>query len=334
MTRPSSHAVGIAIVAMLVAAAACADAIRVNAPEQQFPDFVYAPPMPIRIFDRDGAVTAPFVYPLRLQSRLERTFTEDRDHPMPLRFLSAGRFITLADGSGSPWFPLGTDALGRDVFARLLTGGRLSLAVAFVAAAGALLIGALAGAIAGFVGGRVDDILMRVSDFILALPALYAVLALRAAAPLVLSTSQIFWIMVSVFALVGWPFAARGVRAVVAAERNREYAEAARSIGASSTRLLLRHLLPAARGFLVVQATLLLPAFILAEATLSFAGLGFGEPTSSWGVMLQEAGRGRTLADAPWLLAPAGAIAALVFGVNLFTGSPVSAHRLAVLSDK
>jgi peptide/nickel transport system permease protein len=175
---------------------------------------------------------------------------------------------------------------------------------------------------------------MRLSDFILALPAVYAVLALRAAAPLVLSTSQIFWIMVSVFALVGWPLAARGVRAVVAAERSREYAEAARSIGASGTRLLLRHLLPAARGFLVVQASLLLPAFILAEATLSFAGLGFGEPTSSWGVMLQEAGRGRTLADAPWLLAPAGAIAALVFGVNLFTGLHVSAPRLSISSDK
>lgn len=334
MTRPSSRAVGTGILAILVTAAAAADAIRVNAPEQQFQDFVYAPPMPIRVVDRNGAVTSPFVYPLRLQSRLERTFTEDRDHPMPLRFLSGGRLITLAEGDGSPWFPLGTDALGRDVFARLLTGGRLSLGVAFVAAAGALLIGALAGSLAGFLGGRVDDLLMRVADFILALPALYAVLALRAAAPLVLSTSQIFWIMVSVFALVGWPFAARGVRAVIAAERSREYAEAARSIGASSTRLLLRHLLPATRGFLVVQATLLLPAFILAEATLSFTGLGFGEPTSSWGVMLQEAGRGRTLADAPWLLAPAAAIAALVFGVNLFTGSPVSAHRVSVRADK
>ena len=334
MTRPSSRAVGIAIVGVLVAAAAAADVIRVNSPEQQFSHFVYAPPMPIRIVDRSGALRRPFVYPLRLQSRLERTFVEDRDNPRPLRFFSAGRLITTADGDRSPWFPLGTDALGRDVFARLLTGGRLSLGVAFAAAAGALLIGALAGSIAGLLGGRIDDVLMHVSDFILALPALYAVLALRAAAPLVLSTAQIFWIMVAVFALVGWPLAARGVRAVVAAERSREYAEAARSIGASSTRLLLRHLLPAARGFLIVQATLLLPAFILAEATLSFAGLGFGEPTPSWGVMLQEAGRGRTLADAPWLLAPAATIAALVFGVNLFTGSAVSAHRLMSLRDK
>ncbi len=325
MTRPSSRAVGIAILALLVAAAAGAHVIRVNPPDQQFSGFVYAPPMPIRIVDR-GALRAPFVYPLRLQNRLERTFTEDRDHPMSLRFFSAGRLITTDDSDGSPWFPLGTDALGRDVLARLLTGARLSLGVAFAAAAGALLIGALAGSIAGLLGGRLDDLLMRVSDFILALPALYVVLALRAAAPLVLSTAQIFWIMVAVFALVGWPFAARGVRSIVAGERGREYAEAARSIGASRTRLLLRHLLPAARGFLVVQATLLLPAFILAEATLSFAGLGFAEPVPSWGVMLQEAGRGRTLADAPWLLAPAGTIAALVFGVNLFTDAATPAQ--------
>ena len=333
MTRPAPRAIGIAIIALLAAAAAAANVIRVNSPDRQFSDFVFAPPMPIRIFDRDGTLRMPFVYPLRLQSRLERTFTEDRDHPMRLRFLSGGKLITVTD-SRSPWFPLGTDALGRDVFARLATGSRLSLGVAFAAAAGALLIGALAGAIAGLLGGRIDDVLMRVSEFILALPALYVVLALRAAAPLVLSTAQIFWIMVTVFALVGWPFAARGVRAIVAAERTREYAEAARSIGASRTRLLLRHLLPATRGFLVVQATLLLPAFILAEATLSFAGLGFGEPTPSWGVMLQEAGRGRTLADAPWLLAPAGAIAALVFAVNLFTGATVSAHSGLTSSDK
>ena len=122
--------------------------------------------------------------------------------------------------------------------------------------------------------------------------------------------------MVGVFALVGWPLAARGVRAIVSREMGKEYAEAARSIGASGTRLLLHHLLPATRGFLLTQATLLIPAFILAEATLSFVGLGFGEPTPSWGVMLQEAGRGPILAEAPWLMAPAAAIVLVVLTVN------------------
>lgn len=330
--RRSKRTAGSVIVLLLVLSAAMADAVAVNAPARQFPDYVYAPPMPIRLIDRNGNLRWPFVYPLKLQSRLERTFVEERD-PMPLRLFAGGSLISVG-ADRSPWFPLGTDALGRDVFSRLVAGARLSLGVALVSVAGALLIGALAGAIAGFAGGYVDDVLMRISDFIIALPAVYVVLALRAAAPLVLTTAEIFMIMVTVFALVGWPFAARGVRAVIAAERTREYAEAARSIGASGTRLLLRHLLPAAGGFLAAQATLLLPAFILAEATLSFAGLGFGEPTASWGVMLQEAGRGRALADAPWLLAPAAAIAVLVFGVTLLTDSDASARRASIASSK
>jgi peptide/nickel transport system permease protein len=163
----------------------------------------------------------------------------------------------------------------------------------------------------------VDEGVMRVAEFVIALPAIYVVLALRAALPLVLSPASVFWTMVGVFALVGWPVSARGVRAIVARELTEEYAEAARSIGASRTRLLLHHLLPAARGFLVVQATLLLPAFILAEATLSYIGLGFGEPTPSWGVMLQEAGRGPILAEAPWLISPAVGIVLVVLAVNL-----------------
>jgi peptide/nickel transport system permease protein len=110
------------------------------------------------------------------------------------------------------------------------------------------------------------------------------------------------------------------VRAIVRAERSKEYAEAARAIGAGRARLLIGHLLPAARGLLAVQATLLLPAFVLAEATLSFVGLGFPERTPSWGVMLQEAAAGRLLADAPWLLAPGAAIFATVLAVNLMVG--------------
>ena len=163
----------------------------------------------------------------------------------------------------------------------------------------------------------------------MALPALYVVLALRASMPLVLSTPEVFSTMVIVLALVGWPWPARGVRAVVAAERVREYAEAARALGASRTRLLLRHLLPAARGFLVVQATLLVPAFVLAEATLSFVGLGFSEPIPSWGAMLRDAGHGRAIVEAPWLLAPAIGIVFAALAVNLCFDE--SAHARATL---
>jgi peptide/nickel transport system permease protein len=158
---------------------------------------------------------------------------------------------------------------------------------------------------------------MRAADFVLVLPAIYVVIVLRAAMPLVLTTSQVFWMMTGILSLVGWPYPARGVRAVVASERAKEYAEAAMAAGAGSWRILLRHLLPAARGFLVVQGTLLIPAFILAEATLSFVGFGFAEPTPSWGVMLHDAAQTGALADAPWLLAPAAAIVVTVLALHL-----------------
>ena len=158
---------------------------------------------------------------------------------------------------------------------------------------------------------------MRVAEMVMGLPVIYAALTLRAALPLVLTDAQVFWTMTGVFGLIGWPLAARGVRAIVAVERRKEYAEAARSAGSGRARLLLRHLMPATWGLLGVQATLLLPAFIIAEATLSFVGLGFPGPAPSWGVMLQDAGAGRTLADAPWLLSPAVAIALTVLGTNL-----------------
>jgi peptide/nickel transport system permease protein len=163
---------------------------------------------------------------------------------------------------------------------------------------------------------------MRTADFVLVLPAIYVVLALRALMPLVLSNARVFWTIAGVLAAAGWPYVARGVRAVIASEARKEYAEAARATGAGRMRILLRHLLPAARGFLAVQATLLLPAFIVAEATLSFVGLGFAQPTPSLGVMLQDAASGAVLVEAPWLLAPAATIVVCTLSVHLLVGRP------------
>jgi peptide/nickel transport system permease protein len=135
--------------------------------------------------------------------------------------------------------------------------------------------------------------------------------------PLVLPASVVFVLLTGIFALLGWPVVARGVRAIVVGERQREYAVAARAAGAGGARLLFRHLLPSARGYVATQATLLFPAFILAEATLSYVGLGFPDTTPTWGTMLQETANVAFLGDAPWTLAPAAAIFMAVLGVNL-----------------
>jgi peptide/nickel transport system permease protein len=307
---------GAAIIALLAVLCAAGTGLATHDPGAQFADYSFAPPMWPRIVDASGTWRLPFVYPLRLEDRLARTYSLDRQKPQPIRWLHDGK---LASVPGTPWFPLGTDSLGRDVFARLVIGARLTLGVAAVATVLSLSLGALVGGAAAILGNGPAHLLLKAADFVIALPVLYLVLTLRASLPLVLSPMEVFWAITMVLAFAGWPLIARGTHAIVSRENATEYAEAARAAGAGRTRILLRHLLPAARGFLGVQATLLVPGFILAEATLSFVGLGFPEVSPSWGVMLQESGGGRILAEAPWLLTPAIAIAITVLSVNLLT---------------
>ena len=319
---------GLIILGVVILAALAAPALSPHGSTQEFRAFLYAPPMRPHVIDEQGKWHRPFIHPLVLASRLEQRYEEDRSRRVPIEFFSGGVLVRAADETASPWFPLGADSYGRDIFARVLYGARTSLGVAAVALIATLLLGLAVGGLAGYLGGAVDEALMRLAEFILVLPAIYVVLALRAALPLVLPGWAVFLLMAGIFALVGWPFVARGVRTIVAAERQREYAVAAVSLGAGHWRMLFRHLLPASAGFLATQATLLVPAFILAEATLSFVGLGFPEPTPSWGSMLQDAANVTTIGDFPWTLSPAAAIFVVVLALNLVVqgsgASPVS----------
>ena len=276
---------------------------------EAFRGFLHAPPMRPHL---DGL--SPVVHPLVLADRLEQRFEPDRSRTVRLPWVQ--------HEDDAPVFLLGADDFGRDVLSRLLYGARTSIGLALVATLGAVLIGALAGAWAGYRGGWIDDAIMRVADFVLVLPVIYVVLVLRAVLPLVLPASTVFIIVVWIFVAVGWPFVAKGVRAIVAVERNREYVQAAQSLGAGPLRILTMHLIPACAGHLLVQATLLLPAFILAEATLSYIGLGFPDPVASWGTMLAGAGNYNAVARFPWTLTPAVAIFAIVLLTNLLTSRP------------
>ena len=308
---------GLALVAVAALGAVGAPVFAPHAIDDRFQALLNAAPTAPHVVDDVGRWHRPFIYRWTLVNQLEQRYEQDRSTRVPLVWFARGRLVGSADDSRAPLLLLGSDSYGRDVFSRLLFGARISLALSIVAALGAMLVGGLIGGVAGYVGGGVDDLLMRSSDFVLVLPAMYVALALRSVLPLVLTPGTVFVLLAAIFAVVGAPFISRGVRAIVRGEKRLDYAVAAAALGAGHTRLLARHLLPAARGFIIVEITMLVPAFIVAEATLSYVGLGFPDPVASWGTMLHDASNIRAFADFPWLLSPAAAMFLLVLGLNL-----------------
>jgi peptide/nickel transport system permease protein len=310
---------GVTILTFVGLGAIAAPVLAPNAADARFRNLLYAPPTWPHLV-HDEYVPAGFIYRWLLVSRLEQRYEQDRSRAVPLRWLSGGKLVR-SSMSSAPLMLLGADSFGRDIFGRLLFGARTSLGLAVTATLGALLIGTLIGAVAGVAGHAIDELLMRLAELMIVLPTVYVVLVLRAALPLELAPSIVFMLMAAIFAAVGWPFVARGVRGIVASEKRREYAVAAQSLGAGRPRLMFRHLLPACGGFIAVQATLLVPAFIVAEATLSYVGLGFSDPVASWGSMLRDASDVVAITEFPWTLAPAGAIFVVTLGFNLVVQS-------------
>jgi len=212
--------------------------------------------------------------------------------------------------AGPTWgHPLGLDELGRDVLARLVLGARVSLMVGVSVVCVSSVVGVLVGGIAGYAGGWVDIAIGRIIDVLMAFPGILLAIALVAALGPSLGH------VVLALTVIGWVGYARLVRAQVLKARELEYVQGARSLGASATRILVRHVLPSTYSPVLVQATLGMAGAIVAEASLSFLGLGVQPPTPSWGAML-DAGRGHLL-DAPHLtIFPGLAIALLVLGFN------------------
>lgn len=231
----------------------------------------------------------------------------------------AGPLLTPADPSAQDLplrlvgptlaHPFGLDELGRDVLARVLVGARISFLVGLVVVSVSALVGTLLGAIAGYFGGWIDDLISRIVDTLMAFPGLLLAIALVAVLGPSL-TNALFALTV-----IGWVGYARLVRGQVLRAREFEYVQAARALGATTPRLLLRHVVPTAIPAIVVQATLGMAGAVISEAALSFLGLGVQPPTASWGTML-SGGRVHLL-DAPHLtIFPGLAIALLVLGFN------------------
>jgi peptide/nickel transport system permease protein len=281
-------------------------------------DTPFAPPTPIHFVDAQNKFHArPFVYaPQESITGAAPAEANAQQRAFPLHFFVRGsryRMVGLfasnlhlfgVDAPGEILL-LGSDGYGRDQFSRFLYGGQISMLAGLIAALLSVLLGVIVGGIAGFYGGWIDEILMRGGELFLALPWLYLLFAVRAALPLRISQWQVFLLLIAIIGLIGWARPARLIRGVVLSAKQRNFVTAARGFGASDIYLLRRHVLPQTYGVLLTQMTLLIPQYVLAEVTLTFLGLGVGEPMPSWGALLSALQQYSVLSSYWWMFLPA-----------------------------
>ena len=217
--------------------------------------------------------------------------------------------LDLGASSPSAAHWLGTDIFGRDVLTQIMYGGRISLAVGFIATAVALLIGVTWGAVAGYVGGRVDAVMMRLVDILYALPFMIFIVLL-----MVVFGRNILLLFLAIGA-VEWLTMARIMRSQVQSLRQQEFVEAAVSVGLSPAAIIRKHVVPNALGPIIVYTTLTIPSVMLLEAFLSFLGLGIQPPATSWGLLISYGAE--TMEEYPWLLIfPGCALTLTLFSLN------------------
>lgn len=289
----------------------------------------FHPPTPLHFRDAEGRWHArPFVYGSRAGA--DQTYEVDRSQLYSLRlFVKGARYrwlgIVPADrhlfGVDPPGriYIMGADDTGRDVWTRLLFGSQVSLTVGLVGILISFTLGLLLGGVSGYFGGWVDVGIMRGTELLLSIPGLYLIIALRGVFPLDLPSQQTYLAIVAILSFIGWASLARVIRGMVLSLRQAEYVLAARAMGASSLRVIVRHILPNTLSFTIVAATVAVPGYILGEVILSFLGVGVQPPAASWGNMLNAARSQRVLTSFPWmLLAPGVAIFLTVMAFNFF----------------
>ena len=269
------------------------------------------PPTQVYWRDADTGQFFPHVYPttqgpVQLETG-KREIIVDRTQPSAIRIFhrnDQGR-LTLFDTTGPGKLNLlGTDEQARDQLSRLIHGSRVSLSVGLFGIAISFPLGMLVGGLAGYFGGAVDAVLMRLVEVLMTIPSIYLLVALAAVLPAGISSTQRFLLIILITSLVGWAGLARVIRGQVLSIKEQDFVQASRVMGGRPLYIITRHVLPQTATYGIIAATMAIPSFILAEAVLSFIGLGIQQPDASWGNMLTLATNASILVLQPWLVWP------------------------------
>ncbi|MGT2446183.1 ABC transporter permease (plasmid) [Ensifer adhaerens] len=292
-------------------------------------DYIYAPPQAVHLF-HEGKFVGPFVYGRTMtldMDTLKRNYADDTKDVQPLRFFCRGdgyRFWGLFESNvhfvcpatGGEAFFLGTDRLGRDVLSRIIYGARISLTIGLLGITVSFVLGIVIGGLAGYHGGVFDLIVQRVIEVLQSIPSIPLWLSLAAIMPATWSPIFIYLAITIILGLLDWTGLARAVRSKLLALREEDYVLAAQLMGARSSRIIGRHLVPGFMSHLIATATISIPGMILGETALSFLGLGLRPPITSWGILLTEAKSVSVIAFYPWLLFPTIPVILVILAFN------------------
>jgi peptide/nickel transport system permease protein len=286
----------------------------------------YHPPTQVRFNDpQTGQLTWPYIHPTVSsidQETFRSTYVEDKTVKCPIKFfydrkdVPDGRYTLFGFIPGSVHlfgvdepckiYLAGSDSYGRDLFSRIWYGAQISLTIGIVAILVSFTLGIILGGIAGFYGGTIDNLIMRATEVLSAIPDLFLLITLTALLPRSLDPILVFYGIVFMLGFIGWGGVARVIRSQILSMREVEYVQAANALGASESTIIFRHILPNAASYLIVSVSLAIPGYILLESGLSFIGQGIREPYSSWGLLLNDVTQGgfASFTDRPWVLIP------------------------------
>ena len=309
-----------------------ADFIGPYDPNERFTDFALAQPTQVSFVNEDGQFSfRPYVsgYERKIdEETFQRYYVANPDERYPVRFFVRGSEYKLFGfipaelrlfGAGEgKIFVFGTDRHGRCIFSQILHGGRISLSIGLIGVTLSFIIGIIIGGISGYFGGIIDNLLQRLIEIMRSFPTLPLWMALGAALPIGWPVMRLYFAITILLSLVGWTTMARVVRGKFLSLREEDYVMAADMAGASSRRIIFRHMLPSFISHLVAAASLAIPQMILGETALSFLGLGLRRPAVSWGVLLQQAQSVHAIVFSPWLLIVVFPVILTVLAFNFF----------------